>query len=168
VKAAATGAATPEFVAKRVVDLGVHCLWMAYVLWVPWHPFWLVGPGAFYLASLNVVFAPVWQTFYGLLLGVLLVQLAAKLSAFVPGALPWLKPLKVVADVLGVVAIGSLALTSTYFVAAGAAAEPHRIAAVNHAMGLAFRIALVFAVGGMLSEGWKYGKRRVPKETLAF
>ena len=77
---------------------------MAYVLWVPWHPFWLLGPGVFYLDTLGVALAPVWHTFYLFLIVLLVVQLAMKLIAFLPAFQGWLKPLKLGTDLLGIVA----------------------------------------------------------------
>ena len=58
-----SGGKQKSFVA-RLVDLGVHILWMAYVLALPRHPFWILGPGTFKLDELGVGFAPVWHTFY--------------------------------------------------------------------------------------------------------
>jgi hypothetical protein len=159
---------SPRSLAKRVSDLSVHCAWMAFVLWVPWHPFWILGSGVFYMDSLNVTFAPVWHAFYGLLVVLLTVQLGMKLLAFVPSAQRLLRPMKIATDLLGVVAIGLLAASSTYFVAAGAAADVYRIASVNHSVGIAFRIAFVCVLLGFLTGAWKVAKRWVPKERLVF
>jgi len=162
------GDESPRSTFKRVLDLSLHCLWMAYVLWVPWHPFWLLGPGMFYLGTLNVALAPVWHPFYGLLIVVLVVQLMMKLLAFVPGAQKVLAPMKTVTDLLGLVAVGMLAASSTYFVAAGAAADAHQIATVNYSVGIAFRIAFLCALAGFVREIWKYVKRAKPVQRMAF
>jgi len=173
VKAQAGGENTPKSAVKRVIDLIVHCLWMAYVLWVPWHPFWILGPGVFYLDTLGVALAPVWHTFYLLLIVLLVVQLAMKLIAFLPAFQSWLKPLKLGTDLLGVVAIGLLAWVPIYFVPAGPAVDLEKIAQVNHAVGLAFKIAFVISLAGvplagLLKRGWGYLKRQLPTERFVF
>ena len=159
---------SPKSMVKRVIDLSVHCLWFAYVLWVPWHPFWIMGPGVFYMDSLGVTLAPVWHTFYALLIVLLTVQLVMKLLAFVVAAQPWMQLMELVTDLLGVFAIGLLAMASAYFVPANALADLHRIATVNHSVNLAFRIVLVIVVAGLVKDGWQYAKRSKPMRQLAF
>jgi len=168
VKKNRAGYAEPKSVVKRVIDLAFHCLWMAYILWVPWHPFWIVGPGVLYMDSLGVTLAPAWHTFYLLLVALLTVQLVAKLLAFVPEVQGWLKPMNFVADALGVAALGWMALTPASFSPASPAADLHQIAVVNHWMSVSFRIAVFFAVLGLVKEAWKYAKRWVPAERFAF
>jgi hypothetical protein len=154
--------------AKRVVELCAHCLWMAYVLIIPRHPFWLMGPGVFYLDTLSVTFAPVWHVFYELLIVLLVVQLGMRLLALTPGVHAWMKPMEIATNVLGVAALGVLASAGVYFVAASASADTAQIANVNYAMSLAFRIAVLFAAFGVLKESWTYAKRvRVVKQ-MAF
>ena len=153
--------------AKRVVDLCVHCLWMAYVLWVPWHPFWLMGPGIFVFDGLGVKLAPVWHVFYVLLIVLLSVQLIMKLLALRTGAYGWMKAMKWATDLLGVVALGTVACAKELLVAATATANLQKLAEVNHAMSLGFRIALLFAVAGLVKEGWEFAKRKVPATRLA-
>jgi len=159
---------SPKSMAKRLIDLAIHSLWFAYLLWVPWHPFWIMGPGVFYFDSLGVALAPVWHPFYALLLTQLTVQLVMKLLAFVTAGQTWLQVMKLVADLLSVFAIGLLAMASTYFVPANAHADLHRIAVVNHSVNLAFRIALVIVVAGLVKDGWDYAKRSKPTRQLAF
>jgi len=168
VKTQASPDCSPRSMAKRVIDLCAHCLWMAYVLWVPWHPFWIMGPGVFYMDSLNVALGPVWHTFYALLITLLVVQLVMRLLAFVPAAQRLLMPMKVVTDLLGLVASGILAASSTYFVAAGAAANVPRIATVNQSVGLAFRIVFVIVLIGFVKDLWQYVKRTKPLRQMAF
>jgi membrane protein DedA with SNARE-associated domain len=88
--------------------------------------------------------------------------------AFVPAAEGKLKPMKIVTDLLGVVAIGLLAWSPVYFVAATTAANVQQIATVNHSVNLAFRIVLVIVVIGMMKDVWKYAKRSKPLRQLAF
>jgi hypothetical protein len=158
---------------QRVLELAIHCVWFAYVLWAPWHPFWVVGPGVFYLEKLGVQFAPVWHTFYALLLVVLSLQLVMKLAALLPAAVfpavqGKLKPMRLATDALGLVAIAVLGWSSTLFVAAGAGADLHQIAAVNHMVALSMRIVLVIVLAGFVKEVWVYVKRTETVRRLAF
>ena len=57
-----------------------------------------------------------------------------------------------------------LTTASTFFLAASAAADVHKIATVNYWVGISF----VFALAGFVQDLWKYVKRWVPKERLAF
>jgi hypothetical protein len=79
-----------------------------------------------------------------------------------------LRPLKFATDLLGVAALGWMAWTSTFFIPTNAATDLRQIATVNHAMTIAFRIAVVFAVAGLVKDGWKYAKRWMPAAKLAF
>jgi hypothetical protein len=153
---------------KRVIDLTFHCVWIAYVLWLPSHPFWVLGPGAFYLVKIGIGFAPVWHTFYALLLALLLTQLLMKLLAFSRSVQPWLKPMELATHLLGLVAIGILASASGYFVAVGAGADPHQLAVVNQMVGLSLRIAFVFSLVGVAKDAWQYMKRAKPMKQFAF
>jgi hypothetical protein len=159
---------TPKSMAKKAVELIVHCLWFAYVLWAPWHPYWIVGPGVFFFDSLNVALAPVWHVFYALLITLLTLQLAMRLLAFVPAARRMMQPMKFVTDLLGIVAIGWLATSSVYFVEAGAGANAGNISSVNQAVGLAFKIAFLAALIGFAREVWKYVKRTKVVRQMAF
>jgi hypothetical protein len=155
-------------IAKRVFDLCVHCLWMAYVLWVPWHPFWIMGPGIFILNGLGVKLGPVWHTFYALLIVLLSVQLVMKLLALRSGVHGWMKTMKWATDLLGVVALGIVACSKELLVPASAAANLQKLAEVNHSMGLGLRVALVFAIAGLVKEAWQFAKRKGPVAQFAF
>jgi len=167
VRAEATGV-KQKSIAKRIIDLCVHCLWMAYVLMIPAHPFWLIGPGVYFVSSLGVSFAPIWHVFYRLLIVLLTVQLGMKLMALTPGVHKWMKPLELLSNLLGVVALSIMAWTADYFVPSGAGVDAQKLASVNYGVGLAIKIALFFAVLGLLIESWKYVKRQVPAGRLAF
>jgi len=153
---------------KRVIDLVMHCLWMAYVLTVRWHPFLLIGPGVFYLDKIGVGFAPVWHVFYALLVVLLTVQLGMKLLALTPGPHAWMKSMYFATNVLGVVALAIVVRADQIFVATSATTNLQTLAQVNHSVGLAMRIALVIAVVGLINDGWKLVRKWTPARRLAF
>ncbi len=159
---------TPKSFAKKVLELVMHCLWFAYVLWVPWHPFWLMGPGVYVFGAMNVALAPVWHGFYAMLITLLSLQLIRLQLAFFPAVQRHLQPLKFACDALGVVAIGWLAFSTAYFVPCGPAANLQTIASVNQAVGLAMRIAFVAALIGVVRDIWKYVRREKLVGQMAF
>lgn len=140
---------------KGVIDLAFHSLWLAYLLWVPWHPFWLFGPGFFFLQAMNVAWAPVWTLFYQLLVLGTGIKLVAKLLAFAPRSKHAARTMRVLGDGLGFVGVAWLAWHSVFFVGVQAGANPELIAQVNHAMALAFRVATVVALFGFVRERMK-------------
>jgi hypothetical protein len=154
--------------AKRVVELCAHCLWMAYVLIVATHPFWLIGPGVFFLVALGVQFAPVWHVFYMLLLVLLSLQLVMRLLGLLPRFDGWMKPMELATNGLSIVALGIVAWSKELLVPSNASANLQKLAEVNHAMSLGLRIALFFAVAGLVKEAWQFAKRKTPVARLAF
>jgi hypothetical protein len=160
--------AKPKSTASRIVELCIQVLWLAYVLLLPTHPALLVGPGALYFDSLGVRFAPPWHLFFELFIAALLIQLAMKIVAVLPGNRTWINPAKLATDALGLVAVGVMVRTGEYFVPASGAANLQKIAHVNHAIGITFTIAFVCALAGFLIEAWKYLRRSAPAKALAF
>jgi hypothetical protein len=59
--------AKPRSFTRALLEVFSGCLFLAYVLLVPHYPFLLLGPGAWYLKALPYQLAPVWWTFYWLL-----------------------------------------------------------------------------------------------------
>jgi hypothetical protein len=168
VKAHPAGAATPQSVVKRAIDLAAHSLWMAYVLSIPYHPFLILGPGAYYLRWSGWTFAPVWHEFYIVLLCLLTLQLAMKIGALTGGARRWEQPLGWVVKLLGLAILVVMVSTSVYFVPASAAVDMHSLAAINHAVGLGFRVVLLISVVTLLVDLWKQRRRWIPASKLAF
>jgi len=153
---------------SRVIDVALHSLWLAYLLVLPRHMFWVLGPGTFYLDSMGVAFAPVWHTFYVILVAVVAIQLLVKMIALRPGTNAWTKPAKLVLDLAGIVALTIVASSHEIFVAAGPRADFAQIAHVNHAVLLAMRFVLLFAVIGFAKDAWKLVQKKVPMGQLAF
>lgn len=154
--------------AIRVTELVVHVLWMLYVLTIPAHPFLILGPGAGALRAMGIGLAPVWHPFFVLLIVMLSVQLLMKIVALRSGEQMLIKPLDFIANLLGIGALSFLAFARQIIVASSPTADLQQLATVNHALSLAFRIALFFAVFGLVSETWKYLRTRVqPRRQLA-
>jgi hypothetical protein len=156
----------PKSFVKRVVELIVHCLWMAWIISLHWRMVWHVGSG-----QLGIVLppgwglAPVWQTFYVMLVIILSVQLVVKVVALLEDEPGWLE---LVTDPLAVVAIAWLAFANEFFVAASAAVSQSDLLSANRGVGIALRIAVVISVIGIGKKSWKYLKQRKGAATFAF
>jgi fumarate reductase subunit C len=105
--------------------------------------------------------APVWHTFYGLLLVMLTMQLVVKVLALRDGGRVLMKAVDFLANGIGIVALALLAFAGQIFVATSAGLDAQKLADVNHGVSLALRIALLFAAFGFVSEIWKYVRGRV-------
>ena len=82
--------AKPRSFTKSLLEVFFGCLFLAYILLVPHYPFLLLGPGAWYLRSLPYQLAPVWWTFYWLLVSINVFELAWKIVDLARGA--WQRP----------------------------------------------------------------------------
>ena len=154
--------------ASRIADLVLHCFWIVYVLAIPQHPYLILGPGALFLTTLSLGFAPVWRLFYITIIILMLARLAIKLMALAGGNDRWEEPLKLFTNLLGLVPVGLLAFNKVYFVPTSPAANLHALTQINYWTNVGFRIGLVIAVLGLLVESWQYLRRVVPVERLAF
>ncbi len=153
--------------ASRVAELVMHCLWATYVLLLPSHPFLLLGPGGAYLRSAGVQFAPVWHVFYMFVVAVLLLQLLGAVLALTPGRHGWGRALSTLKQLLNIGAFSLMVYAGEYFLPATAAANAGRIVAANAMFGIGFRVALFFAVVGLVIEGWKWLRRSVSTGPMA-
>jgi hypothetical protein len=145
----------------RVVELVVHCIWMLYVFAIPRHPFLIIGPASWGMEAAGVAFGPAWRPFYMLLIVLLSVQLLMRLLALRPGEHPALKPLDILTHLLGIAALSLLAFSKQIIVAANPLVDAQKLAGVNHAIGLALRIALFVAAVGVVLDAWKFLRSRV-------
>ncbi|HEY4008891.1 MAG TPA: hypothetical protein VGM11_01985, partial [Acidobacteriaceae bacterium] len=93
----------------RLFELAAHLLWMTYVLLIPTHPFLMIGPGAAAMRSAGVGLAPVWHPFFNLLILMLCVQLVMRIVALWPGEQALVKPLDVLANIIGIAGVSLLA-----------------------------------------------------------
>jgi len=148
--------------AIRVLELVVHVLWMLYVLIIPAHPFLILGPGAAAFRSMGIHLAPVWHTFYVLVIVMLSVQLMMRIVALRSGEQVLIKPLDLVANCIGIIAIWLLAFAPQLIVSSNPTADLQQIATINHSLILVFRLVLCLAAFGLVSDIWKYLRDRVP------
>ena len=82
--------AKPRSFTKALLEVFAGCLFLAYILLVPHYPFLLFGPGEWYLRSLPYQLAPVWWTFYWLLVCLNVFELTWKIVNLARGA--WQRP----------------------------------------------------------------------------
>jgi hypothetical protein len=151
----------------RVADLAFHCLWMAYIIEVPRHPYILFGPGWLYINALQVTWAPVWHTFYVALWFVLLIQLGTKIASLFDALQPWYVPLDMASKLIGALVTGWLASAGTYVVPTGPATNPHTLAVVNHWTAIGLRFTLAFIIADIAIQAWKYLRPHIPIARLA-
>ncbi len=140
----------------RLFELGLHVLWMLYVLAIPTHYFLILGPGARVLQSMGIGLAPVWGSFYAIFLAVLCIQLFIRILALRSGAQPWVKPLDIAAKVLGAVGVSLLAFAPQLLIATNATMGSQKLADLNHGAILVFRLIFILSVFGVFSDLWKY------------
>jgi hypothetical protein len=154
--------------ASRIADLVFHCLWIAYVLEIPRHPFLLFGPSMIYLRKLSVTFAPTWHTYYILLLVLLGFQLITKILALNPSFDHWKSSLDLVTKLFGVAATAFLVSMKTYFVPTSPSTNLSALSAVNHWMAISFRIVLIIVLLTLLIDAWKLIRPALRTERLVF
>ena len=154
--------------ASRIFDLIFHCLWILYVLAIPGHPFLILGPGEIALRAFPVTFAPVWQTFYILLLVLLAFQLITKIIALNTHYDRTQTVLDLVTKLFGIATTAYLATMKTYFVATGPSAHLAMLANVNHWIGISFRIVLVITLIDFLVEAWRLLRPSISSRSLVF
>ncbi|HSY35844.1 MAG TPA: hypothetical protein VK814_08850 [Acidobacteriaceae bacterium] len=154
--------------ASRIADLIFHCFWIIYILEIPSHHFLILGPSELYLRRLAITFAPIWHTYYVFLLVLLAVQLVTKILALNPTFDRLQSTFDLVTKLVGVASTAFLAAMKTYFVASGPAANQATLAAVNHGIGIAFRIVLILTVIDLFVEAWKLFRPSLRSKGLAF
>ena len=154
--------------ASRIADLIFHCLWILYVLAIPGHPFLILGPGEIALRAFPVALAPVWQTFYILLLILLAFQLITKIIALNARYDRSQAVLDLITKLFGITTTAYLATMKTYFVATGPSANLTMLANVNHWIGISFRIVLVITLVDFLVEAWRLLRPSISSRSLVF
>jgi hypothetical protein len=154
--------------ASRIVDLIFHCLFIAYVLEVPSHPFLIFGPSEIYLHKFSMAFASTWHTYYILLLLLLVFQLITKIFAVIPDFDRWQSPFELFTKLFGLAAAAFLATMKTYIVGTGLNANLTAISMANYWIGLSFRIVLVLALVDLLVAVWKVIHRSLHSRSLVF
>jgi hypothetical protein len=82
--------AKPRSFTRALLEVFAGGVFLAWLLLVPHYPFLLFGPGAWYLRSLPYQLAPVWWTFYWLVVSINIFELAWKIAVLARGA--WQRP----------------------------------------------------------------------------
>ena len=68
----------PRSFTQTIIEIVMGVLFLGWLLLIPRHPFVLMGPGAAYLQAGPFLLAPVWWTFYWLIIAVNIMQIAWK------------------------------------------------------------------------------------------
>ena len=84
--------AKPRSFTRALLEVFAGGVFLAWVLLVPHYPYLLFGPGAWYLESLPYRLAPVWWTFYWLVVSINIFELAWKVVDLARGT--WQRPQK--------------------------------------------------------------------------
>jgi len=162
----------PQFKGKsraaRIADLVFHCLWLLYVLAIPTHLYLILGPSELYFRQFSVTFAPIWNTFYIVLIVFLVFQLATKFLALNPTFDHWKSPLDLLTKVFGISTTAVLVCSKTYFVATSASTNQAVLANVNHWVNFSFRIVLAITIIDLLVESWKLLRPSLRIQSLVF
>jgi hypothetical protein len=154
--------------ATRIADFIFHFLWLLYVLAIPTHLYLVLGPGELYFRQFSVTFAPIWHTFYIVLLVFLVFQLATKFLALNPTFDHWKSPLDLLTKVFGISTTAILVCSKTYFVATSTSTNQAVLANVNHWVNFGFRIVLVITILDLLIESWRLFRPSLPIRSLVF
>jgi hypothetical protein len=152
----------------RIADLAFHCLWMAYVIEIPRHPYLLFGPAVSFVANLQITWAPAWHTFYVAFWFLLLAQLGIKIANLFSSAKRWTTPLDLIARLFNIVLAGWLAANGPYVVSTGSRIDSLHLAVANYWVGLSIAIALACLILDLVIQTWKYLRPHLPVGRLAF
>jgi hypothetical protein len=76
----------PRSFMRALLEVFAGSVFLGWLLLVPHYPFLLFGPGAWYLQSLPYQLAPVWWTFYWLVVPINIFELAWKVADLARGA----------------------------------------------------------------------------------
>ncbi len=82
--------AKPRSFTRALLEVFAGGLFLGWLLLVPHYPFLLFGPGAWYLQSLPYQLAPVWWTFYWMVVSINVFELAWKVVVLARGE--WQRP----------------------------------------------------------------------------
>ena len=159
----------PRSFAKAVAEIIFHSLFLGWLLLIPHYPFLLMGPGAAYLSAGPFELAPVWWTFFWLLVALNVLQLAWHCNDLARGT--WERPSHVqhtIFKIVGLVPV--LVLLSApghiYVLLRNPARDQahfgQNLAAVNNAIHLGFGVIfaivvlqLAFDVGKWIWESYR-------------
>ncbi|WP_213805237.1 hypothetical protein [Granulicella sp. dw_53] len=140
---------SPTF-ATRMADVIVTGLLWFWLLAVPFKPYLLLGPGLQYLRSMPAGLSPEWRIFYLQIVVLTLLQLVLKVAALLHWNRRWQRGLALVIEAVGVGALAVMVQARTYFVPSGDVSFAGRLASINSAVNLGFKVALAISVGKLL------------------
>ena len=102
----------PRSFTQTIIEIVMGVLFLGWLLLIPHHPFLLMGPGAAYLEAGPFLLAPVWWTFYWLLIAINIMQIAWKCVELARGT--WEHPsrlLQIISKAVGLIPVVFLLTT---------------------------------------------------------
>jgi hypothetical protein len=102
----------PRSFTQTIIEIVMGVLFLGWLLVIPHHPFVLMGPGAAYLQAGPFLLAPVWWTFYWLLVSMNIMQVGWKCIELARGT--WERPsrlLQIVSKAFGLIPVVFLLTT---------------------------------------------------------
>jgi hypothetical protein len=141
----------PRSFTQIVIEIVMGVLFLGWLLVIPHHPFVLMGPGAAYLEAGPFLLAPVWWTFYWLLVAMNIMQIGWKCIELARGT--WERPsrlLQIASKAFGLIPVVFLLTTPDhhYVLLKNPLANQMHYAQTLHQVneGLHFAFAVVCAI----------------------
>lgn len=155
----------PRTLRRVLGSLAVGCLGLAWLLILPYHPFLIIGPGAYYLPSLPYTATPALQLIYWLLVAQLALAVAWRLVTLATGHWRTQTSAEIlVFRLLGFVP-GLVALTAPghrFIALAPTATDPAKYAPLVPTLNEAFyKLAILLFAIGLLQFLWHLGRMAV-------
>jgi hypothetical protein len=144
--------------AGGVADVIVSALGMAWLLAIPYKPYLILGPLVGHLREMPFGLTPEWHIFYWQIISLLGLQLVLKtVMVFLHRAERWRKGLDLVVHVIGILIIAVMVQARTYMVPGTSvgAMSMKDLTALNAAINLGFKVALLLSVVKLLWDIWK-------------
>jgi hypothetical protein len=141
-----------------VFDLICSAVFTAWFLSLPRFPFLVFGPGAWYLDKLYIAPAPVWHSFYWVVVALSCLQLLLKAIALLAAAQRWRKSMKVLEQLGGLVALVILLRAHEYVVLTRPVLDAKRVefaGILNLGIHRSLEMVLVIVVLKLMWDVWQ-------------
>jgi hypothetical protein len=143
-------------IANRVADVIVNGLMFLWLLAVPTHPYFVLGPGGS-LRGMPFGLSPEWRIFYWQIIVLLGLMLALKFCLVFTRSVNWIKGIGLATQVLSLLILLVIVEARTYFVYAPngrGLPGPEMLASVNYWVNFGFKVAIAIAVIKLAADVW--------------